>query len=83
VVSSKCFTTNLRSRDLDPALIRPGRCLANLEFDRFGVDEARAALRGTGFPVNSPMTLAGLYEAKRAVTQVRTEDRPAALGAYL
>lgn len=39
-----CITTNVDIRNLHAAMIRPGRCLAKLEFTRFNNAEARAWL---------------------------------------
>jgi hypothetical protein len=41
-------TTNEELRRLHPAVARPGRCAANIEFDPLGEDEAAAWLRAHG-----------------------------------
>jgi SpoVK/Ycf46/Vps4 family AAA+-type ATPase len=53
------ITTNVRPNELDPALIRPGRCMANIEFERFSIDEARDRLRVTGRQIAAPMNRTG------------------------
>ncbi len=77
------ITTNVRTAELDAALLRPGRCMANVEFERFGLEEARVHLRGRDFEVTAPMTLAELYEAEGAISQVRARTAPALMGTYL
>jgi ATP-dependent 26S proteasome regulatory subunit len=47
------FTTNLPSvRDIDPALIRPGRCYDVLKFDRLSSDDARHLSTALGRELN-------------------------------
>jgi hypothetical protein len=58
------LTTNEDLQSLHRALIRPGRCLAKVEFGRFTTAEARKWL-GPGIDPPGPNpTLAELYEAK-------------------
>ena len=56
-------TTNEPIGRLHPAVRRPGRCWASIDFGPFGVDEANAwlALRGSERTVRGPSTLAELY----------------------
>jgi hypothetical protein len=56
-------TTNERIETLHPAVARPGRCAANIEFDRLGEDEATAWLqrRGVSAEASGPRMLASLY----------------------
>ena len=58
-------TTNERIETLHPAVARPGRCAANIEFDPLGEDEAAAWLgrRGVSGKTGVPRTLAELYAA--------------------
>jgi hypothetical protein len=57
------ITTNEPMRGLHPAVIRPGRCLADVHFRPFSRPEAEAWLRGRGpVPAGDP-TLAELYRA--------------------
>jgi hypothetical protein len=63
-------TTNEPIRKLHPAVARPGRCAANVEFTPLAADEAAAWLGEHGSPDGGPssMTLAELY--------ARLEGRP-------
>jgi hypothetical protein len=56
-------TTNERIETLHPAVARPGRCAANIEFDKLGHDEATAWLRqhGVSGEAGGPRMLASLY----------------------
>jgi hypothetical protein len=56
-------TTNEEIRRLHPAIARPGRCAANIEFQPLGADEAAAWLaeRGVEERPRQPMPLAALY----------------------
>ena len=56
-------TTNEEIRKLHPAVARPGRCAANIEFVPLSVDEAAAWLERHGVEetVSAPTTLAALY----------------------
>jgi Domain of unknown function (DUF5925)/ATPase family associated with various cellular activities (AAA) len=79
------LTANAPVQRLDPALVRPGRLLANLEFGRFTAAEARSWLGDAAAAVPSDgCTLAELYEMAGSVT--RTVSAPRATvetGAYL
>ena len=56
-------TTNEEIRKLHPAVARPGRCAANVEFKPLAADEAAAWLErhGVAERVDRPTTLASLY----------------------
>jgi len=75
------LTTNEELTRLQPALIRPGRCLTRIEFDHFSPREA-----GTWFgdgrvgPVGES-TLAELFEARRTGTSC--PQQALSIGAYL
>lgn len=57
------LTSNTPVERLDPALVRPGRLLANLEFGRFTVEQARRWLGDPVAPIpRQGATLAELYE---------------------
>jgi hypothetical protein len=58
-------TTNEPIRALHPAVARPGRCAANIEFDPLSADEASAWLKAHGQeqPSEIPMPLAELFAA--------------------
>ncbi len=49
------ITTNEAVAAIHPALVRPGRCLAQVGFGPLSVTEATSVL---GRPINRPMTLA-------------------------
>ena len=75
------FTTNAAPEDLDPALSRPGRCLAHTKFDRFEADEIR-----TAFPditTNRSMTLAEIWGAKSGQVNIFDVNHPTKTGTYL
>ncbi|MDP8911863.1 MAG: DUF5925 domain-containing protein [Actinomycetota bacterium] len=56
-------TTNEEIRKLHPAVARPGRCAANIEFVPLSVEESKAWLErhGVDDAVSAPTTLAALY----------------------
>jgi hypothetical protein len=56
-------TTNEELRRLHPAVARPGRCAANVEFAPLGADESAAWLRRHGVEAEPPgrSLLASLY----------------------
>jgi hypothetical protein len=57
-------TFNEKVEELDPAIVRPGRCRNNTEFGRFSPEEATACLHARGrndIAVTEPTTLAELY----------------------
>ncbi|MGH7814751.1 MAG: DUF5925 domain-containing protein [Candidatus Binataceae bacterium] len=56
-------TTNEELGKLNPAIIRPGRCLSEIEFRRFGADEGNRWLRSAGCDrrIDGPRTLSELY----------------------
>jgi hypothetical protein len=57
------ITTNEPVKRLHPAALRPGRCLADIEFAPLAVDEANAWLAARGYErrVRAPTTLAELF----------------------
>ena len=61
------LTTNEQVRDMHPALLRPGRCLARMEFPAFAPAEAAVLL---GSPVSEPMTLAEVMERRGAIERL-------------
>ena len=69
-------TTNEPLTNLHPAVVRPGRCLARIEFGPLSAAEAAQVL---GRPVDGPRTLAEIL-AERAVTATA---EPVAVGQYL
>jgi hypothetical protein len=76
------LTTNEPINRLHPALVRPGRCLAKVEFTAFPPAEAGAWL-GDGAVVDRPMTLAELYEQRGEIERLGTIDPELLLGQYL
>jgi hypothetical protein len=62
------LTTNEELNLLHPALIRPGRCLAKVEFTRFAPAEARRWLPPGADPPHDPATLAELFERRATST---------------
>jgi|SRR5580658_5868221 hypothetical protein len=56
------ITTNEDLGRFHPALMRPGRCLSEIEFTRFGADEASLWLRAAGSKgTETSKTLSELY----------------------
>ena len=70
------ITTNEPLQAVHPALVRPGRCLANVEF---GPLPAQQAARLLGRPVDRDLTLAEVMAAK----PVTVVQEPVAVGQYL
>jgi hypothetical protein len=62
-----CLTTNEELSRLHPAVVRPGRCLAEIEVGPLDPDEASAWL---GEPVTEPTTLAELYQRRAPRSRV-------------
>lgn len=61
------FTTNLENvSDIDPAIIRPGRCFDVMKFREFSQDEAEIAAKTLGITLDKPKrcTLADLFYMK-------------------
>jgi hypothetical protein len=79
------LTSNTPIKELDPALLRPGRCLANMAFARFSATEARVWLGDPAKTVPAGgLTLAELYERSGELTRYgKTEPDPVRVGAYL
>lgn len=69
------LTTNEQLDRLHPALIRPGRCLAQIEFRRFSVEEADSWLNdaSTRRPTE-PTTLAELIELQGGTPRITTDS---------
>ncbi|WP_068182340.1 DUF5925 domain-containing protein [Mycobacterium sp. UM_CSW] len=78
------LTTNERLDRLHPAVVRPGRCLAQVEFTRFPAAEANRWLPENHARVSEPKTLAELIEHRDATKQIATGIAPVTnIGAYL
>jgi hypothetical protein len=76
------ITTNEDVRSLHPAVVRPGRCLAQIEVGPLDPAEAAAWL-GSDRDVASPLTLADLYARRRAGAPISSAPPPARVGLYL
>jgi hypothetical protein len=79
------ITTNEPLSALHPAVVRPGRCLAEIEFGPLTVDEANAwlRLRRSGLTVDQPATLADLYAILAGRAPARAQRRPVGFTASL
>lgn len=80
-----CLTTNEPLGRLHPAIVRPGRCLANIHVGRLPQAEANRWLgRGNGAQVGvEGATLAELLELRGDFNQVEHPEEPAPNGQYL
>jgi hypothetical protein len=77
------ITTNEPLARLHPAVVRPGRCIAQVEVGRLVPAEARAWLgRRVAIPAEGA-TLAELYAIRGDLRVVEEETPPAAAGLYL
>lgn len=74
------LTTNERIDGMHPALLRPGRCLARIEFPPFEPAEASEIV---GRPVSGRLTLAEVMELRGNVSRVQAAEDPPAPGQYL
>lgn len=78
-----CITTNEELARLHPAVVRPGRCVAQIHVGRFPRAEAVTWLgRDTGIGAEGA-TLAELCALRGDLDQVREIERPAEVGMYL
>ncbi|WP_025272692.1 DUF5925 domain-containing protein [Haloglycomyces albus] len=76
------ITTNERLDRLHPAVVRPGRCLAQIEVGELSKSEASQWLEGQ--TVTRPMTLAELYARKTGASQTHEATIPQQhVGQYL
>lgn len=80
-----CMTTNEEIGRLHPAVLRPGRCLANVEVRSFTRAEAAAWLQGAGVAAAAPAGAASLAELFAIVRGDRPElaDDGKVIGLYL
>lgn len=76
------ITTNEALGRLHPAVVRPGRCLAEVEFPALSRTEA-SALLGRDPLVDDDMTLAEVFERRGEVTRLSSQPAPAGTGQYL
>ncbi|GGK56155.1 hypothetical protein GCM10011591_30190 [Nocardia camponoti] len=83
------ITTNEDLSRLHPAVVRPGRCLAQLEVGRLSLDESRAWLAAHDGPANPALgtdgaTLAELVAHRDGESHIAsTRDFPVEVGMYL
>ena len=77
------ITTNEPLGRLHPAVIRPGRCLAEVEFTPLTAAESAAFLGSGGRTGGEGLTLAELFERRGDVTRIATGDSRPAPGQYL
>ena len=75
-----CITTNEPLSRLHPAIVRPGRCLANMHFTALSREEASAWL---GRPAAEGETVADLYRQLGAAEIIDATPNGAAPGLYL
>ena len=66
---------------LDPALLRPGRTLQKVEFEKFTVSEASERLGEFG-PAKSEMSLAEIF-VQLGETKSMTTEKVEIIGTYL
>jgi uncharacterized protein DUF5925/ATPase family protein associated with various cellular activities (AAA) len=74
------ITTNEPLGGLHPAVVRPGRCLAEIEFPALSPAEASALLGGA---VTAPLTLAEVFERRGEVTRLASVAPTGPTGQYL
>ncbi|OBH19503.1 DUF5925 domain-containing protein [Mycolicibacter sinensis] len=79
------LTTNEDISKLHPALTRPGRCLAEVGFQKFTVAQARAWLPADAPAPTAPSSLAELYERLGTNSRISTAptQEPSNTGMYL
>lgn len=78
------ITTNEPLTALHPAIVRPGRCIAQVDVGRMSAAEARAWLGRPARIGRDGVTLAELYAQRDELTVVENDDPPrASTGQYL
>ncbi|WP_415973799.1 hypothetical protein [Rhodococcus sp. 077-4] len=77
------LTTNEQLAELHPAVTRPGRCLAQVEFTKFTPSEAAARLGSGYLHPTEAKTLAELLQMKGMTRQISNGIKGASVGAYL
>ena len=76
------ITTNEPLGRLHPAVVRPGRCLAEIEFPPLSVAEA-AALLGPDYAVTAELTLAEVFERRGEGSRLASQAPAGPTGQYL
>jgi hypothetical protein len=77
------LTTNEPVHGLHPAVVRPGRCLADVQFSPFSRTQALEWLAGAGTPPSRACTLAELYRLRGDVDTIATARLTPNRSAYL
>jgi SpoVK/Ycf46/Vps4 family AAA+-type ATPase len=77
------LTSNEPVHALHPAVIRPGRCLADVQFALFSRKQAAEWLAGLGSPPTGQCTLAELYRLRGDVDTIATPRSSGQGSAYL
>jgi hypothetical protein len=77
------ITTNEPMRGLHPAVVRPGRCLADVQFRPFTRAEAEVWLDGVAPVPGGELTLAELYRSFGGLDPVTAHRRPDGDSRYL
>jgi hypothetical protein len=77
------ITTNEDLTRLHPAVIRPGRCLAQIEVGRLPYDEATSWLGRSAGITSDGATLAELFALRSGTAPVTVPEAPANTGMYL
>ena len=77
------LTTNEPVQTLHPAIVRAGRCLADIEFARFSRTQAIEWLGSTGSPPPGDATLAELYRRRGDVDTIATSPHLGPESTYL
>jgi hypothetical protein len=81
------ITTNEPMRELHPAVVRPGRCLADVQFRPFHHREAIEWLAELEPPLGPPagdnVTLAELYRLRGDIDTIATRREPTRANSYL
>lgn len=77
------ITTNAPPAQLDPALTRPGRCLAVIEFNALPVGQARSLVGKTDVDIPGAVTLAEAFRLKGTTMQIRASTAPTNEKSYL
>lgn len=82
------ITTNEDVKNFHEAVIRPGRCLANIKFEKFTTDQARNWLQQRGGNPRHPdlvenPSLADMYSVLNSSRVIKTAERSVSTGQYL
>ena len=73
-------TTNEPMERIHPAVKRPGRCLANIEFRKFNKKEAGIWLNGNDIVTTEDRTLAELYYERGDIESLLSESDKSSIG---